>query len=547
LDFYQSSDSNFKREAAFPVKSEWKKPQYNTLQEADERYRQIVQGLPAAFYTCNAEGYITFFNKAAAELWGREPVLGKDLWCGSWRIYNTDGTPMSLDSCPMGIALKEGRPVLGQEIIIERPDGVRLNVLPHPQPIFDDKGNVVEAINMLVDITNSKKAEQALRESDEQFRQLADFVPQMVWTARPDGFLDYYNKQWFEYTGFDVGYGDDSFLPILHPDDAQACMQAWYDSVSTGEPYRIEYRFRDKSNPGSYRWFLGKASPIRDKENRIVKWFGTCTDIHDTRMIAEDLEKRVAERTRELKDSNAALKRSNAELEQFAYIASHDLQEPLRKIKTYTGRLLEKNNGLLDEVSKSYFDKIISSTERMTGLIKDVLDYSRISNLDEKFVKTDLNRVMRDVTSDFDLLITEKNAAIECRSLPEIEAIPLQMHQLFGNLMSNALKFTIKGISPRINISSRNLTLEESAHMPDPGLAYCEIVFSDNGIGFQQEYSEQIFVIFQRLNERHKFSGTGIGLALCRKIASMHKGEIFAVSSENEGASFHVILPIKHE
>ncbi|MFN2438172.1 MAG: nitrate- and nitrite sensing domain-containing protein, partial [Chitinophagaceae bacterium] len=168
-------------------------------------------------------------------------------------------------------------------------------------------------------------------ESKEQFRQLADFMPQMVWTARPDGFFDYYNKQWYDYTGFKED--DQSWIPILHPDDVKLCMDTWYSAVNTGTPYHIEYRLKDK-NTGDFRWFLGKALPIKDKEGNVIKWFGTCTDIHEQKTISESLEALVHERTEELK-------RSNDDLQQFAHVASHDLKEPLRKIKTFGNLLYE--------------------------------------------------------------------------------------------------------------------------------------------------------------------------------------------------------------
>ncbi|HYV92527.1 MAG TPA: PAS domain S-box protein [Chitinophagales bacterium] len=518
---------------------------FDSLSESEYRHRQLVQGLPAAIYTCDARGYIQYYNKAAAILWGREPEIGKDLWCGSWRIYKPDGTRLSLDTCPMAIALKEGRPVYGVEIVIERPDGVRRNVLPHPRPIFDASGAVVEAVNMLVDITDYRNIEIALRESEQQFRDLADLVPQIVWTARPDGYLDYYNKQWYEYTGFEKGVSNDSFLPILHPDDVKICHDTYYDSIRTGNPYQIEYRFKDKTHPGSYRWFLGRALPIRDLENNIVKWFGTCTDIHETKMISEELERRVAERTKDLNEANLALQHSNQLLEQFAYAASHDLQEPLRKIKTFSDRLQQSSNGRLDETSKLYLEKITTSAARMEMLIQDVLNYSLLTHVEEPFIKTDLNEILESVITDLDILIAEKKASINTQLLPSIDVIPLQMHQLFHNLINNSLKFCREGVTCTIDIRSRLLSADEvNQRMLDSTISYCEIIFSDNGIGFNQNFAEQIFLIFQRLNARVKYAGTGIGLALCRKIINIHHGAIYGEGKENEGASFHVILPV---
>ncbi len=401
------------------------------LKEKVRRQSQLIQTLPAAIYTCDSRGYIKFYNKAAVELWGRAPEIGKDLWCGSWKIFKPDGAPLSFDECPMAKALKEGRSIRGQEILIERPDGVRRNIMPHPDPIFDSSGNVVEAVNMLVDITELKKKENELRERESQLKR-----------------------------------------------------------------------------------------------------------------IAEDLEKRVAERTKDLKAANTALKRTNEELEQFAFIASHDMQEPLRKIKTFSRRLEKKSKGTLDDDSKEYLDKIKSSSDRMEGLINDVLNYSRLSYLGGQFVKTDLNELLKNVLGDFEVYIEERKAVVKSDELPVVTAIPLQMNQLFHNLISNSLKFCKNSGPCIIVIKSRMLSGEEIAlKMLNADLAYCEIIFEDNGIGFKQEFAKTIFNIFERLNEREKYEGTGIGLALCRKIAEIHHGEISAHSEVNVGTSFHVILP----
>jgi PAS domain S-box-containing protein len=153
---------------------------HNDLSPMDYDYKKIIEGLPTAVYVCDTEGRITFYNEASAELWGRRPVIGKDLWCGSWKIYRPDGSPMGLDECPMAIALKEGRPVKGVEIVVERPDGVRLNVLPHPKPIFNSYGKIVGAVNMLVDITAKKKAESEIRKSEEEYRLLSQSLAKKV-------------------------------------------------------------------------------------------------------------------------------------------------------------------------------------------------------------------------------------------------------------------------------------------------------------------------------------------------------------------------------
>lgn len=406
--------------------------QIKLLRESVSRHNQLIQSLAAAIYVCDKDGYIKFYNNAAVELWGRIPEIGKDLWCGAWKIFTPEGVPIAFDDCPMAKTLREGRSIRGEEILMERPDGVRLNVLQHPDPIFDASGNIVEAVNMLLDITDLKKKENALRDSELKVRQ-----------------------------------------------------------------------------------------------------------------IALALEKRVEARTEELHEANAALRQSNQELEQFAFVASHDMQEPLRKIKTFSQKLENKSRDLLDLDTTLYIDKIKESCSRMEALIKDVLAYSRLTNLEKKFVKTDLNEILKNVLNDFEILIEEKQATIVSDPLLAVMAIPLQMNQLFHNIIGNSLKFTNKDVPCRIEIKSRMLSKEERA---SKGLIaddlYCEISIADNGIGFKQEFDETIFKIFERLNTRDKYEGSGIGLALCRKIVENHYGKIFVTSKENNGTTFYVMLPV---
>lgn len=246
----------------------------------------------------------------------------------------------------------------------------------------------------------------------------------------------------------------------------------------------------------------------------------------------------------ELKDNIARLEHSNSELEQYAYIASHDLQEPLRKIKTY-GSYLEKQFDKLDVSGKKHLERMINSADRMSTLITDILGFSSLKR-EQKFLETDLNPILENVLQDLDLLIQQKAAIIYHDVLPIIDAIPLQMNQLFYNLLNNALKFSKQELAPEINVNCRILTDEDLNfyEIIHTHTAYCEIICTDNGMGFKQEYSEQIFGLFKRLNNKLEFPGSGIGLSLCRKVVANHNGKIYANSKENEGASFIIILPL---
>lgn len=384
-------------------------------------------------------------------------------------------------------------------------------------------------------------AQRALEESREQFRLLADFMPQFVWAAQPSGVLNYFNQSVYNFSGLSVEeIQRNAWIRLVHPDERLATVEAWMNSIKTGADFVFQHRFR--RHDGAYRWQLSRALPMKNSEGVIQWWIGTSTDIDEQKRMADKLEQMVQQRTRELHTSNQELIKTNHELEQFAYIASHDLQEPLRKIQSFS-ELLQLN--LTDQVmAGQYVAKISTSARRMGELIKSVLNYSRLSNTAERFVETDLNQVLAGVESDFELLIEQKGAVIRRVSLPVIEGIPMHLSQLFANLIGNSLKFS--GDKPVIEIICQTVPPAEVAHKGlKPELPYVHIQVKDNGIGFEQEYAERVFTIFQRLNHAKAYSGTGIGLALCRKIVENHSGIITAESELNKGATFHIYLPVK--
>jgi PAS domain S-box-containing protein len=515
------------------------------LHESELLHRQLLQGLPAATYTCDSKGRITFFNEAAAKLWGREPKIGVDLWCGSWKIYKTDGTILPLDTCPMGVALKEGRAVFGEEIVVERPNGERRNVLPHPRPIFDSNGKVIAAVNMLVDITDLKRVDQALRESEIRFRTVANTAPVLIWMTDQNRHCTFVNKGWLDFTGRsheeEMGNG---WLQAIHPEDIQNCMNIYATSFEARKNFYMEYRLRRHN--GEYRWIASRGEPRYMPDGAFEGYVGSCTDINDTKLNSAVLEQRINERTKALNDAISQLERSNLELAQFAYVVTHDLQEPLRKVKTFTDRLMVKAGTKLANDEKVYLEKIKSSADRMSGLIKDVLHYSILTRSAEPFIKTDLHHIANHMLTDFELLIAQKKASIEIDPLPVIDAVHLQMNQLFNNLIGNSLKFTSTEVKPVIRISSAKVSAEEiSKFHLQPGKEYVKLSFSDNGIGFSQEYAEQVFEIFQRLNGNDEYPGTGIGLALCKKIVVNHRGIVHAESTPGKGSTFHILLPVK--
>lgn len=351
----------------------------------------------------------------------------------------------------------------------------------------------------------------------------------------------------------------DQLASLIHPDDRPVMEAAHKNSIETGN---LNYEVRLVCKDNAQRWVRVKGTVLYDVHHKATVLVGVAQDITEHKNFADELRKLVDERTEalqtlneelastneELSEANMHLTRANKDLEEFAYVASHDLQEPLRKIQTFANIIDERFADELSDAAAECLSKVTASARRMSGLIKDLLDYSRLTFNDSLFQSLDLNTIVKDVISDFEVLITQKKAVIDTGELPVIQAIPIQMNQLFYNLIGNAIKFSRKGAKPEIIIKSRPLEHNDVSRYPrlKRNVSYYEITITDNGIGFSQEYAEQIFAIFQRLNDRTIYGGYGIGLALCRKIIENHNGFISAMGRVNEGASFTVILPEYH-
>lgn len=502
-----------------------------TLELNKQAHNLFMQAPVAISIFKNSDNFIALANDRMLELWGKNSsIIGRPVQEVMPELQEQGFTEL-LDR-----VRETGEPLYTLETIVALPrqgkeKTLYINFVYQP---YHEIGQKISGVIMIAtDVTDQVVARKKVEESERQFRQIADSMPQMVWTALPDGNTDYFNKQWYAFTGFEDG--DRSWLPILHPDDVKLSYHRWYHAVATGEEYLIEYRFRDRKN-GDYRWFLGKALPIRDDQGNIIKWFGTCTDIHDQKLQAGRLEEMVNIRTRELKEKNS-------ELEQFAQVTSHDLQEPLRKILIYTDMIKSDRENKLTDRSKTNIEKVCDATQRMSNSLRELLNYTSIAKNDQ-FVLVDLNDTFKLVFDDLELVIHGKKAIIQIETMPAIRAIPLQMQQLFYNLLNNALKFSRPGEPPLVEITAREVYAHEIKSGVTPhDKQYVEITVKDNGIGFEQKYADQIFVMFQRLNDRTQFEGTGIGLSLCKKVVDNHSGLIFVTATPNEGATFRIVLP----
>jgi hypothetical protein len=371
-----------------------------------------------------------------------------------------------------------------------------------------------------------------LAESEAKFRSLTQALPQLVWVTDPAGKQEFVTDRWQEYTGLDP-LDASTWAQILHPDDEQAIAEAWNFSLQTGVTYKAETRIKGKD--GIYRWFFVHGEPIRNEKNEVVKWVGAFTDIHEQKQ-AESLLRQSEEKLEFLvKKRTEELERSNEDLQQFAHVASHDMKEPLRKIRVFSELLSDEFGDQFNHQTKLYLSKIKNASDRMLTMMDSVLRYAGMDAFLQSMEIIDLNDIMQSVETDLEMVIQKKNAVINRDRLPRIEGYPTLIYQLFYNLVSNALKFSKTEIIPVIEI----LCYEESLN----NRIFFRILISDNGIGFEQGDAERIFHSFARLNSMEEYEGTGLGLSLCKKIAIRHQGLLSAVGRPGAGAEFSILLP----
>ncbi len=386
------------------------------------------------------------------------------------------------------------------------------------------------------------KAQQVSQETARRFELIANTMTQFTWTADREGKFNYLNRSFSERTGLDTGnitkYG---WVELVHPDDRESSMKRWRESIESGKPYTQEHRFRIRE--GTYRWQLSRAVPLTDNDGKVMLWVGTSTDIQAQKDFAQSLEQQVQLRTSELVRANHTLEKANEELAQFAYVASHDLQEPLRKIQTFIS-MLEDSGESLSEKGRQYFDRIQNAAKRMQQLIVDILSYSRATNVDAEFEEKNLNDILNAAKDQLSELIQHTHAEISAENLPVLKVISFQFEQLLGNILSNAIKFTKPGEHPVIHITAGKRKREEIDHPAAVKPEYHYISIQDKGIGFERQYKDRIFSLFQRLNSRDLYGGTGIGLAIVKKIVENHNGFITADSELGNGATFTIYIPV---
>ena len=411
------------------------------------------------------------------------------------------------------------------------------------EAIKDEKGNIDRVMIVGIDVTQQVLSRIEIEKAQLKERlaidasQLGVFEVDLVTNeVNPSRRLN-------EIFGMDYSPNRKSYVDIIHPDDLQKRSEAYATAYQTG---KLRYEGRIMRPDGAVRWMRTFGTILFDENNAPQKMVGVTQDITEQKQFEEELNRKVNERTLALQIKNAELESSNQRLEEFAYAASHDLKEPMRKISFFTDRLKNQLQQRLLEGEIQTFSRIEASIRRMVSLVDDLLQYSHLNQMPLEKDRIDLNKKVRSVLEDLELDIKEKKAVIEIGNLPTISGYRRQVEQLFQNLISNSLKYAKPDIAPEITIQSKQVHSNQYPSVFSEGLEgqYILVEVSDNGIGFDPTDSEDIFKLFYRLHQHGVLSGTGIGLAIVKKVMQNHNGKIVAESNLGNGATFRLFFPV---
>ena len=501
------------------------------LRFSEASYRELIQALPAAVYTTDERGRITLYNQAAVTLWGREPEAGKDLWCGSWKIYRPDGTPLPLDECPMAMALRERQAIRDEEIVIERPDGTRRHVLPHPEPMRNAQGVVIGAINMLVDITDRKQAERAVA----HLAAIVTSSEDAIISKNIQGIVTSWNgaaERLFGYTAEEmIGQPVSRLIPVNRHNEEPGILERIRRGESIDQYETVRLRKDGTEFPVSLT-----VSPLTDLHGKVIGASKIVRNIAEQKRVEEALRERDRTLTtvnEALKKQAVALAEANKELEGFSYSVSHDLRAPLRTIDAFSRIVEEEHGPCLNDEGRRNLTIVRKAVGQAGELIDDLLEFSKLGRQGMSFRLVKMADLAREAVDDLRILQEGRQVDLTIGDLPSCQGDRRFLKLVWNNLLTNAFKYT----------KNRKETRIEVGWMPDEASAESVIYYvKDNGIGFNMAYAHKLFGVFQRLHRREDFDGTGVGLAVVQRIVQRHGGRVWAEAKVDEGATFFVSL-----
>ncbi|NQT24663.1 PAS domain S-box protein [candidate division KSB1 bacterium] len=490
-------------------------------------YQELFENAPIGIYQSNPDGIILFANATLAHMMGYASFdeLSHLNLESDW--YHPDYPRSNFKS-----RLEKEDRVTEYESLWMKKDGTTIHVRENAQLIRDKKGIPLYYAGTVEDISAQKYIEEAFVREQVLMSAMMDTLPDNIYFKDKDSRFIRINKAMCNWFGIDnpeeaVGKSDYDYFSEEH---AQQAYENEQNIIQTGKPL-LGIEEKETWPGGKETWVSTTKAPLFDLEGNIIGSFGISRDITDRKSIDRALRKtkdELVKKTEALENVNLTLKRSNQELEQFASVASHDLKEPLRMISSYVKLLEQKLMGTLDEESKEFISYVSDGAQRMQTLISDLLTYSRVTSLAQPFETTDLNLMVERALQNLKVSIEEKEAIITRDDLPTAVVDGIQIERLFQNLISNAMKYC--EVKPKVHISSKSLNGEWI------------ITIQDNGIGIDPKYQDIIFDIFKRLHGRNEYSGTGIGLAVCKKIVERHGGEIWVESEKDKGSTFYFTI-----
>lgn len=513
------------------------------LRESDMLFKQAQSITHIGNYVWNLETNALSWSEELYRIYGLEP--GVDLAdSGIIRSFNH---PEDADTVSQHIAhSKETHEPFDFYYRIVLPDKTIKHLHARGNVLTNAMGKADKIIGTAQDVTAQKELERKLMDNQIFIRKIADATPSLIalYHIRTGRYV-FLNKSIKNLLGYEpqavLEKGANFFLEVIHPDDVPEVMKKNARAVEEandnppGDRHEsiVEFQYRMKHVNGDYRWFHTFGTVFdRNSKNEVEHILNISLDITE-RVKAEQV---ILQRTAELQQSNASL-------EEFAFVASHDLKEPLRKIITFTDRLMSKEAKNISDEGKAYLDKVMNSSIRMQQMVSDLLSLSVIS-ADKTFTSVSLHKLLHEVLTTLEYKMEETRAVVHADELPEAQVVPAQFRQLFQNIISNSLKFAQPNIPPVISIRYYYASAQDVTNYAlTQATRYLVLEFSDNGIGFDNAYVDKIFAVFQRLHHRDSYEGTGIGLAICKKIIENHSGTILASGVPSGGAKFTVILP----
>lgn len=506
------------------------------IEESEKRYRDLIENLPIATVSSDFNGRILLYNKAAVALWGREPDIENDKWCGSWKIFCKNGNPLPNEISPMAKAIREGRKATSEEIIVERPNGDKLNVLIHPVPYKDSSGKVVGIVNMGIDITKSKTAEKILRESEKKYRQIVETAQEGIWVIDEENKTTFVNSKLCEILGYsqDEMLGKD--LDFFIDEETKQIVAPLMLKKKEGLNEETQMKYITKS--GKEVWTHISTNPLFDESDIYRGSLAMVTDITEGRNRDEKLRKLNREladqidekekRAAELSLSNKELVKTNKELDRFVYSVSHDLRSPLTSILGLIS-FIEEDSREPDTIEQ--IKMIRTSINRLDGFIKNILNYSQNNRTSIEFqeipVKNTINKIVDSARN-----INEARGIIFIVDIDEQHPFfsnCQRFHTILENIVTNAIKYHSKDVAGRyLKISGTSKKHELNLNI------------SDNGIGIDREFHDKIFEMFYRLPGTTE--GSGLGLYIVKETLEKMQGTIEIQSEKGVGTNFHIKL-----